>query len=230
MGVYLTGDIHGNPDRVIEFCRKMALSEEDVVVLLGDVGANYFKGERDRLMKKVMAYMHVTFLCVHGNHEIRPYNIPTYNTKEWNGGLVWYEEDYPNLLFADDGEIFELEGLRCLAIGGAYSVDKFYRLSRGFGWWPDEQPSDEVKAKAEEKVKDNRVDVIFSHTCPYKYEPREMFIAAVDQSTVDDSTERWLDLIEDNVPYVAWYCGHWHTDKVVDKMHFLFNDFVKLGE
>lgn len=22
--------------------------------------------------------------------------------------------------------------------------------------------------------------------------------------------------------YLAWFCGHWHTDKRVDKMHFLF--------
>lgn len=39
-----------------------------------------------------------------------------------------------------------LEGLEYLVICGAYSVDKLYRLSRGYGWWGDEQPSDEIKA------------------------------------------------------------------------------------
>lgn len=24
-------------------------------------------------------------------------------------------------------------------------MDKYYRLMRGFNWWPDEQPSDEIK-------------------------------------------------------------------------------------
>ena len=67
--------------------------------------------------------------------------------------------------------------------------------------------------------------MILSHTCPFKYEPTEMFLAGIDQSTVDASTERWLDQIEENTDYVAWFCGHWHTDKRIDKMHFLFHSF-----
>ena len=98
-------------------------------------------------MKRLLTLVKPTLLCIHGNHEVRPANIPTYQTKVWNGGTVWVEEAFPRLLFAMDGEIFDLEGLRHLAIGGAYSVDKFYRLARGYGWWPDEQPSQEIKDK-----------------------------------------------------------------------------------
>ena len=47
----------------------------------------------------------------------------------------------------------------------------------------------------------------------------------IDQSTVDASTEHWLDRIEESTDYVAWFCGHWHTDKRVDRMHFLFHSF-----
>lgn len=39
-----------------------------------------------------------------------------------------------------------------MVIGGAYSVDKFYRLSRGMKWWPDEQSSPAIK---EEYIEDN---------------------------------------------------------------------------
>ena len=46
----------------------------------------------------------------------------------------------------------------------------------------------------------------------------------IDQSSVDDSTERWLDTIEDHLSYKRWYCGHWHINKRIDKMHFLFED------
>ena len=52
-----------------------------------------------------------------------------------------------------------------------------------------------------------------------------MFLGGIDQRTVDDSTERWLDTIEDADKYKAWFCGHWHTDKRIDKMHFLFHSF-----
>ena len=47
----------------------------------------------------------------------------------------------------------------------------------------------------------------------------------VDQSTVDNSTEIWLDQIEEAINYKAWYCGHWHTDKRIDRIHFLYRTF-----
>ena len=128
-------------------------------MILGDVGANYGKDERDAELKKALNKLKPTILCIHGNHEIRPWNIPTYKSKEWNGGTVWYEEAYTSLLFAKDGEIYDIEGLRHIVIGGAYSVDKFYRLSRGYGWWADEQPSEEIKRYVEQQLKDNSIDV-----------------------------------------------------------------------
>lgn len=223
--IYFTGDIHGEPWNVKKFCSRMQLTNEDIIVLLGDVGINYYGDTRDEQRKTVLAELTPTFLCVHGNHEMRPWNVKGYELKRWNGGQVWVQEAYPNLLFAKDGEIFTLNGKKYIVIGGAYSVDKFYRLAHGYGWWEDEQPSEEIKAYVEKQLKENEVDVILSHTCPYKYEPREMFLSAVDQSTVDAGTEHWLDQIEKNTDYKAWFCGHWHTDKRIDKMHFLFHSF-----
>ena len=221
--IFYTGDIHGNNTDILEFCKMHELIDSDVVVLLGDVGANYYTGKRDRKMKEAFAKVAPTFLCIHGNHEIRPDTIDTYKQREWNNGIVWYEKEFPNLLFAKDGEIYEIEGIRHIAIGGAYSVDKYYRITRGYGWWANEQPSEETKAYVEKQLALNEIDVILSHTCPYKYEPREMFLSFIEQDTVDDSTERWLDEIEDKTDYKAWYCGHWHTDKRIDKMHFLYH-------
>ena len=106
-----------------------------------------------------------------------------------------------------------------------YSVDKYYRLSRGWSWWPDEQPSPEIKAYVEQQIREKQFDIVLSHTCPFKYEPTEMFLGGIDQRTVDDSTERWLDTIEESIQYKAWFCGHWHTDKRIEKMHFLFHSF-----
>ena len=222
--IYYTGDIHGSQYEVTRFCRRMNLTRKDIVVLLGDVGANYFKDERDRALKQALSKMKCTFLCIHGNHEMRPVRIPSYELKEWNGGLVWVEKDFPNLLFAKDGEIFILEGLRHLVIGGAYSVDKHYRLYRGLQWWSDEQPSAEIKAYIEQQIATYPIDIVLSHTCPFKYEPVEAFLPMIDQSTVDASTEHWLDTIEENLNYRAWFCGHWHINKRIDKMHFLFHD------
>lgn len=229
--IYLTGDIHGNPTQVELFCSKMQLTEKDTIIMLGDVGLNYYGGKRDRLPKRILSSLPVTFLCIHGNHEIRPQNIPEYKPTIWNGGRVFVDEEHPNILFAEDGEVYDLDGKKALAIGGAYSVDKFYRLQRGFGWWADEQPSELTKRKVEGIVSECKgIDIILSHTCPKKYIPTEMFLPMIDQSSVDNSTEEWLDTIEEAVDYKAWYCGHWHTDKRIDKMHFLFTTFESLGD
>ena len=75
--IYLTGDIHGNPTQVELFCSKMQLTEKDTIIMLGDVGLNYYGGKRDRLPKRILSSLPVTFLCIHGNHENRPQNIPT---------------------------------------------------------------------------------------------------------------------------------------------------------
>ena len=53
--------------------------------------------------------------------------------------MVYYEEEYPDLLFAKDGEVFDFNGKQTIVTGGAYSVDRMYRLIHGYGWWPDEQ-------------------------------------------------------------------------------------------
>lgn len=223
--IYFTGDTHGSYRSIFKFANRFHLLRTDVIVILGDAGYNYYGGERDAEAKLHLSHVKPTILCIHGNHEIRPANIPSYKTKEWNGGIVWYEEEYPNLLFAKDGEIYTLNGLNYLAIGGAYSVDKHLRIRRGAGWWEDEQPSDETKRYVEEQIRAHKVDVILSHTCPRKYIPTEVFLPMVDQSTVDNSTEIWLDQIEEVVNYKAWYCGHWHTDKRIDRLHFLYRTF-----
>ena len=226
--IYITGDIHGSLEPIFDLVEKYAPTEDDIIVILVDVGVNYTGRLRDKFIKEEMNNIGVTFFCIHGNHENRPQNIASYQEKNWNGGRVLYEEDYPNILFPVDGDIFELEGNKCIVIGGAYSVDKFYRLRNGYNWWPDEQPSPTIKEYVEKQIKNNKIDVVFSHTCPYKYIPTECFLSGIDQSKVDNSTEQWLDTIEEAIEYKAWYLGHWHTDKRIDKMHFLFHSVETL--
>ncbi len=222
--VYFTGDIHGYAKGILRFAANFELTPKDVLIILGDVGANYYGEDKDCHTKNILSKAGVTILCIHGNHEIRPSNIPTYKLKTWHGGRVWYEERHPNLLFAKDGEIYKIGKYRYLAIGGAYSVDKFRRVP-DISWWADEQPSDKIKARVESQIAKHEVDVILSHTCPFKYIPTDMFLPSIRQSSVDQSTERWLDTIEEKVKYKAWFCGHWHTDRHIDRMHFLYNSY-----
>lgn len=227
---FVTGDIHGDVYEVVNSIRKYGIQKTDSILLLGDVGVNYYGDANDGLRKHILNNTNVPVLCVHGNHEMRPETIRSYYEEEWHGGIVYIQDEFPNIRFAKDGEVYDFDGKKVLVIGGAYSVDKHYRLSRGLRWFPDEQASEEVKRRVEAKLASLnwKVDAIASHTCPAKYIPVEMFLPGVDQSEVDRSMEDWLDTIEERTEYSAWYCGHWHTNKRIDKMHFLYDGYETL--
>jgi len=229
--VYITGDTHGQFQRIELFCQVMQTTKADTMIILGDTGFNYYGGKRDATVKSYANAFPIRLFCIHGNHENRPQNIPSYKETDFCGGRVLYEPEYPDILFAIDGEVYELDSYRCIVIGGAYSVDKFYRLEKGYCWWLDEQPSPEIKARVEKKLATigNEVDIVLTHTCPRKYEPVETFLDFIDQSTVDKSTEDWLDRIEGQISYKKWYCGHYHTRKRIDRMQFMFEDYDVLS-
>ena len=224
--IYITGDTHGDFQRISSFCEKAETSKEDVLIILGDAGFNYYGGSRDRARKKMVQALPITVFCIHGNHEMRPASLPGYMEAEWHEGRILYEPQYPSILFALDGEVYDFAGKKTIVIGGAYSVDKHYRLSRGYGWWEDEQPSSEIKQRVMD-VLDKRawkVDAVLTHTTPVQYEPVEVFLPFIDQSTVDKSTEEWLGEIESKLQYDEWYCGHYHISKVIDRIIFMFDD------
>ena len=227
---YITGDTHGDFSR-FENYNRYGIGENDVVIVLGDAGLNYYENKSDRKKKEFVNNLPFITFCVHGNHEKRPFDIPTYIEGGFNGGIVYYEPEFPNILFAKDGEVYDFDGLKCIVIGGAYSVDKEYRLLRGYKWFYNEQPSEEIKQYVESQLEkyDNKIDVVLSHTCPIDYEPIEMFLPGIDQRKVDSSTEEWLGEIEKKLEYRKWYCGHWHTSKKIDKMQFMFEDVASLN-
>lgn len=228
---YITGDCHKDYRKIEIFCARQNTSIEDYMIVLGDFGINYWLDKTDLKEKQKLSKLPISFLIVHGNHEARPYEIESYEEKMWNGGVVYVEPEFPNLLFAKDGEIYTLNDKRCMAIGGAYSVDKNYRLLVRMPWFESEQPSKEIKQYVEKQLEANNwtVDYIFSHTCPYKYEPTDLFLDFIDQSEVDKSTEEWLTAIEKKMTYKKWYFGHFHENIQYVHAEMFFEMIKELG-
>ena len=225
--IYITGDQHGRVKEIFEFTERFHTSKEDILIILGDAGFNYWEDSRDDRVKAFLQKLPITLFCIHGNHEKRPYDIPSYHTTEFCGGTAYVEDEYPNIFFAIDGEVYRFNDLDCMAIGGAYSVDKFFRITMGYKWFSNEQPGWDIKKWIEEQLenRNHKIDVILSHTCPSSVEPVEMYLPQISQNMVDKSTEEWLQKIESKTDYTKWYCGHWHTDKTDGKFRFMYHDF-----
>lgn len=216
--IYITGDMHREFYRLHDIEK----NKDNMLIILGDAGINYYLDERDKLLKEQLNSYNIKLFCVQGNHEERPKNISTYKEIDMFGGKVYIEEEYPNLIFAKNGELYDIDNKKVLVIGGAYSVDKNYRIIYGHPWFKDEQLSKEEKDNILNKYKNEHIDIILSHTCPLKYEPTEVFMKGIDQSDVDKSMEQFLNKVEESINYDKWYCGHYHTEKQIDKLEFMF--------
>lgn len=232
MHFYITGDTHRDFDRIELFCKQNNTTIDDVMIILGDAGINYYLNWSDHEIKERLSKLNITLFCVHGNHEERPWLIAEYDEVIWNEGIVYIENQYPNILFAKDGEIYNFHGLKVMPIGGAYSVDKYYRLSHGLQWFESEQPDENIKAYVEAQLdKVNwSIDVILSHTVPIDTEPKWSFLPGLNQSTIDKSTEKWLQYLYDNLHFSKWYAGHYHVESEEHRIKIMFENYDEIDK
>ena len=233
----LTGDTHGRVVARLENIRRnLPTYEPDktAVIILGDAGINFWLNKSDIKNKRIISSYGYTIYCVRGNHEERPENLTTTEIlyDESVKGNVWYEPDFPLIKYFMDGGEYEINGHKVLVIGGAYSVDKWWRLQRAqgsfSGWFKDEQLTEEEMVKIATRVMDKTYDFVFTHTAPISFEPRDLFLDCVDQSTVDKSMELWLNDISSMMNWKVWCFGHYHADRIeapgVEQFYYHYED------
>lgn len=240
----MCGDIHGDfkPVRALyeHMFKTRPLTEEDVLICLGDFGANFFFNHRDEEYKKKLGKYKITYFVIRGNHEERPSLCMEKNPEKWHTETFWnnqvfVENDYPYIKYALDRpagyEIPTAQGtpIKTLVLPGAYSVDKYLRIANNWSWFPQEQCNKEEMEIGVDLAESDKWDLVLSHTCPIIYEPTDLFLSVVDQSTVDKTTERWLGGIEYSMDYKLWCWGHYHSNRVYPKVEnkeklMLFND------
>lgn len=104
-------------------------------------------------------------------------------------------------------------------------------MNNGLAWFESEQPDDEIKAYVERQLDsvDWSIDYVLSHTVPVEAEPLWNFIPGLDQSTVDKSTEQWLQRIYDNLDLrEGWYAGHYHCESEENGIRIMFEDYDEI--
>lgn len=218
--VLITGDCHGRVDDRLAYIKDTIPEydpSETAVIILGDIGFNYYKNKKDWKLKHHAAQFGYTIYCLRGNHEDRAENMshPIYVIDDFVNGMVCYEEEFPNIrYFMDCVAEYEIMGKKILCIPGAYSVDKWYRLQNGWQWFAQEQLSEEEMKYAEEQFGGKYYDFVFSHTAPLDWEPTDLFLNCIDQSTVDKTMEVWMNEFKEMINWKVWCFGHYHADRV----------------
>lgn len=218
---YITGDCHG----VFERFKDSSLNKSDIaVIILGDAGINYTLDERDDRVKDYITSIapNITFYCVRGNHDARPQSVKgmklIYDPEV--RGKVYVQKKWPNIRYFKDFGIYYIPKnyggfYRIAVVGGAYSVDKWYRLTNNRGvWFADEQLSEKEFDECYKLLADGRYDFVLTHTCPTPFMPQDLFLQGLDSSLVDNSTENFLYKLSNDIKWKIWLFGHFHADRI----------------
>lgn len=205
--IYLISDIHGDKD--FKGLKEYAANagEEDLLIILGDVGLEFEKTERNREFTQFFLGLQKPIAIVDGNHENFAF-LNSFPEEEWNGGRIHRLSPYIAHLMR--GNIYCLEGKTFFVFGGCKSSAKWAEMGL---WYPGEEASQEEceLARANLKAHGNQVDYILTHK--YESDPPA--------GTVSVNLQKLTAEIEQMVSYRTWYAGHWHMRKIVDDRHEL---------
>ena len=228
---YITGDCHGDISRFKNFSA-VSTAEKIGIIILGDAGINYYLNKKDNKIKQELENTDLIYYLVRGNHEERPENLPDIVTiiDEQVKNEVFIEPQYPHIRYLKDGYTYNINNHSTLVLGGAYSVDKEWRISCGYGWFPAEQLSEKEKNNIYNNIKGKNFDIILSHSCPISFEPVDLFLH-ISQNGIDKSMEIWLDKVKDNCNWKVWCFGHYHADRLErPRVEMFFQDICELEE
>lgn len=249
--IFITGDCHGDVRKFSKeaFPEQNDLTRNDTVIICGDFGLIWGKEEtkNENYWLNWLEDKNYTTVFVDGNHECFT-RLNQYPVKKWNGGKV--HEIRPHVLHLMRGEVFEIDGVKVFAFGGASSHDiddgildendpdwkekakalekngKYYFRIKGLSWWEEELPSAKERLNGLKNLEnhDYKVDLVISHCAPtfvQAYMSQGMF-------KPDLLTDYFQSLIyEKRLEYKHWFFGHYHDNKkVLDRFVLLFDQIV----
>lgn len=212
----VTGDTHRH---ILERLRAIPSTykpEETGLIILGDVGINWCLDKRDDKLKELIEETGYHLYCIRGNHDAPPNEVEGLKVviEEDSYNIYLREPRFPHINYLIDGNIYQFGNFSALALGGAYSVDSFYRRINGYTWFKGEQISAEERNEIQEGLLDKKVDFVLSHTCPKSFQPIDLFMNCISQKSVDSSMELWMDYIKETFEWKYWLFGHYHDDRI----------------
>lgn len=238
MSVWVTGDIHGNPQRFSSdvFPEQKEMSKDDYVIILGDFGLVWdYRGEskEEKYWLDWLENKPFTTLFIDGNHENYD-RLDAYLIEEWNGGIT--QRIRPSVIHLMRGQIYTIENRTFFTFGGASSHDisagildpyapdfkkkkkqldkdplALYRINH-ISWWERELPNDKEMEIGLENLqkKNNKVDYILTHS------PCDSLLRQMDGGShiyKSDYFTNYLQRIKDTVNYKFWLFGHMHQNR-----------------
>lgn len=179
MRILLAGDTHGNTDHCQYLIRTALAKDCTCIFILGDAG--YWEHQPAGVkfldqLNKYAAALDVEVYFLDGNHDKTSLLMEKYGHMRDDEGFVFVRA---NVLYAPRGHRWTWEGVRFIALGGAYSIDRDWRVEQeiligpkaaGTLWFPEEEMTDEDMDRFLEDA--TPVDIMLAHDKPTGSNPR----------------------------------------------------------
>lgn len=219
--IYVTGDLHGDLRRFSSSPFR-ALKKDDTLLVCGDFGFLWQGGAEEEKALDFIAKRNYQVAFVEGTHDNLDL-VEAFPQEDWNGGQV--HRIRPNLVHLIRGEVFTLEGMTFLAMGGGSSDDNA-PLEKGVNWWPGMLPREEELSGFRQKMEEHqwKLDFILSHQAPTN-------IDACVNGRVCDVTllTAFLDELQRSASFEKWYFGRYHQNKMIPPAYQGLYDQVLLA-
>lgn len=213
--IYFTSDLHGelNFKGFREYLQKAG--EDDLLIILGDVGLSFEKTEENRKFTEVFLSIEKNIAIVDGNHENFDF-LNSFPEEEWNGGKV--KRLTPNIVLLERGNIYTIEGKTFFTFGGCKSSEKW----KGMGlWYFGEEPTEEELSRAYDNLKSHNHAVDYVLTHKYERVPAE--------TGHFGELEELIQFINKNVSFRKWYAGHYHLNEKADDKHtYVYDELIEI--
>lgn len=177
MRILVAGDTHGNLLHVNYLLHVAVAQGVDRIFQVGDFG--YWEHEREgvdflRDVNRMAQEDDITIYFLDGNHDKTSLLLQLYSDQHDDKGFFVVRD---RIRYAPRGHQWEWDDARFIALGGAYSIDKDYRLGLEARhdkpeayWFPEEEMTDEELMNI--LVKSAPVDVMLTHDKPLLSNPR----------------------------------------------------------
>ena len=230
MTVYVTGDKHGEIEMHNLYKKRRPYNPKlgDKLIIAGDFGLvwSITPSVKELHFRRYLDEVPWETLFIDGNHENHDLLSLLPIEEKWGGKVGRVSEKIYHLR---RGEIYDIDGHKILAMGGAESIDKVGR-SIGVDWWPEEVPSwaDTDRCLQNIEKHGNAVDYVITHTCPTEVSDWICRVNGLPRGKDADPTCKILSHLASILTYKSWYFGHWHLNLDYGKYHCLWHKWVTL--
>lgn len=227
--VLIVGDTHADASFVSNIHRvakEHEVSDRPIttIVQLGDFGFTFDANMMASISSWLKRNPKHRWYWVDGNHDQHDYLGALVNLAGWEdpismSRLPWpeydgkkYQEFPERLFYCPRGSTWTLGSTVCMALGGAYSIDKQYRKP-GRSWWYQELITEADLRRVQEVMQDREdaIEVMFTHDAPVT-EPFETTLSQNGYKVGHESrmNRQAMSAAVEMVKPKELYHGHYH--------------------